>query len=52
MIAAGLGAEDLDDYEPPSVRVAGWLDDDTPAAGQSRRDQIAEFAALAGGEVT
>ena len=50
MIATGLGAQDLDDYEPPSVRVAEWLDD-TPASPESRRDRIAEIAALAGGEV-
>ena len=50
MIATGLGAEDLDDYEPPSVRVADWLDD-TPATPEGRRDRIAEIAAIAGGEV-
>jgi len=48
MIATGLGAEDLEDYEPPSARVADWL---APPAKQSRRDRIAEISALAGGEV-
>ncbi len=50
MIAAGLGAQDLEDYEPPSVRVAEWLDD-TPVSPEARRDRIAEIAAMAGGEV-
>jgi hypothetical protein len=50
MIAMGLGAEDLEDYEPPPVRIADWLDD-TPATAESRRDRIAEIAELTGGEV-
>jgi hypothetical protein len=50
MIAAGLGAEGLEEYEPPSVRVAEWLDD-TPVSPAARRARIAEMAALAGGEV-
>jgi hypothetical protein len=45
-----VGAQDLDEYEPPSVRVAEWLDD-TPVSPEARRDRIAEMTALAGGEV-
>jgi hypothetical protein len=46
----GLGAEDLEDYEPPPVRIADWLDD-APPAPESRRDRIAEIAEMTGGEV-
>jgi hypothetical protein len=50
MIATGLGADGLEDYDPPSVRVADWLDE--PASPvEARRDRIAEIAALSGGEV-
>ncbi len=50
MIATGLGAEGLEEYEPPSARVADWLDD-TPSTPEGRRDRIAEISAMAGGEV-
>jgi len=46
----GFGAEGLDDYEPPSVRVAERLAGQADPAA-ARRDRIAEVAAMTDGEV-
>jgi hypothetical protein len=46
----GLGATDLDDYEPPGARVADWLEPEVSPA-EDRYARIAEIAALTGGEV-
>jgi hypothetical protein len=49
LVATGLGAEGLEDYETPSVRTAEWLA--PPPAPEDRRDRVAEIAAVTGGEV-
>jgi len=49
LIAAGLGAEGLEDYEPPPVRVADWLT--PPPTAADRQARVAEWIALTGGEV-
>jgi hypothetical protein len=48
-IAQGLGA-DLEDYEPPSERISGWLTDLAPQDPTRRRAEVLAVIDAAGGE--